>query len=171
MIPALGSGRYAPGPNIVWPSWLNGSDPNYTINACWRQPGLPATVSTIAAILTTRKNAPLQALLEAIQAADTLRLAERFTDEVAGLVRQVLRDSRLVSVDVCLADYDGPAQLSEAPKESGDLIAAFSSFLTRNSAAARQANPGKTVRLNLKAGGGIKGQRCDGTGTRPGFVK
>src|SRR5215831_8752714 len=45
MIPALGSGRYAPGPNIVWPSWLNGSDPNYTINACWRQPGLPATVS------------------------------------------------------------------------------------------------------------------------------
>src|SRR5215831_13947694 len=47
MIPALGSGRYAPGPNIVWPSWLNGSDPNYAINACWRQPGLPATVSEI----------------------------------------------------------------------------------------------------------------------------
>src|SRR5207249_3447623 len=66
---------------------------------------------TIAAILTTRKNAPLQALLEAIQAADTLRLAEHFTDEVAELVRQVLRDARLVTVDVRLAEYDGPAQL------------------------------------------------------------
>ena len=107
---------------------------------------------TIAAILKTRDSTPLQALLEAIQAADTLRLAEHFTDEVAELVRQVLRDARLVTVDVRLADYDGPAQLGDDPKEIDDVIAAFRSFLTRNIAAARQANPGKTVRLNLKAG-------------------
>src|SRR5215470_15984814 len=45
MIPALGSGRYSPGPNIVWPSWLNGSDPHCTINVFWGQPGALATVS------------------------------------------------------------------------------------------------------------------------------
>src|SRR6266566_9442558 len=45
VIPALGSGRYAPGPNIVLPSWLKGSDPNFTINGFWGQPGALATVS------------------------------------------------------------------------------------------------------------------------------
>jgi hypothetical protein len=53
---------------------------------------------------------------------------------------------------VRLADYDGPAQLGDDPQEIDDVVATFRSFLTRNSAAARQANPGKTVRLNLKAG-------------------
>src|SRR4029077_4069152 len=45
VIPALGSGRYTPGPNIVLPSWLKGSDPNFTINGFWGQPGALATVS------------------------------------------------------------------------------------------------------------------------------
>src|SRR6266702_3556385 len=47
VIPALGSGRYSPGPNIVLPSWLKGSDPNFTINVFWGQPGALATVSEI----------------------------------------------------------------------------------------------------------------------------
>src|SRR6266702_1370415 len=50
VIPSLGSGRYAPGPNIGLPSWLKGSDPNYTINVCWGQPGVLATVSNGTAI-------------------------------------------------------------------------------------------------------------------------
>src|SRR5467141_3276383 len=45
VIPSLGSGRYAPGPNIVSPSWLEGEDPNYTINTGWEQPGILAIVS------------------------------------------------------------------------------------------------------------------------------
>src|SRR5215475_4429133 len=45
VIPALGSGRYSPGPNIVLSSWLKGSDPNCTINVFWGQPGALATVS------------------------------------------------------------------------------------------------------------------------------
>src|SRR5215831_1775140 len=45
VIPALGSGRYSPGPNIVLPSWRKGSDPNCTINVFWGQPGALATVS------------------------------------------------------------------------------------------------------------------------------
>src|SRR6266571_1515230 len=45
VIPALGSGRYSPGPNIVLPSWLKGSDPHCTINVFWGQPGALATVS------------------------------------------------------------------------------------------------------------------------------
>src|SRR5919204_882905 len=45
VIPALGSGRYSPGPNIVLPSWLKGSDPNFTITVFWGQPGTLATVS------------------------------------------------------------------------------------------------------------------------------
>src|SRR5262249_23351680 len=45
VIPALGSGRYSPGPNIVLPSWLKGSDPNCTITVFWGQPGALATVS------------------------------------------------------------------------------------------------------------------------------
>src|SRR5262245_47934807 len=45
VIPALGSGRYSPGPNIVLPSWLQGSDPHCTLNVCWGQPGALATVS------------------------------------------------------------------------------------------------------------------------------
>ncbi len=47
VIPALGSGRYSPGPNIVLPSWLKGSDPHFTINVFWGQPGALATVSLI----------------------------------------------------------------------------------------------------------------------------
>src|SRR5262245_3982457 len=45
VIPARGSGRYSPGPNIVLPSWLQGSDPHCTLNVCWGQPGALATVS------------------------------------------------------------------------------------------------------------------------------
>src|SRR5215510_10540127 len=45
VIPALGSGRYSPGPNIVLPSWLQGSDPHCTLNVFWGQPGALATVS------------------------------------------------------------------------------------------------------------------------------
>ena len=45
VIPALGSGRYAPGPNIGLPSWLKGEDPHSTINVCWGQPGVLAIVS------------------------------------------------------------------------------------------------------------------------------
>src|SRR6266481_5548956 len=48
VIPSLGSGRYAPGPNIVSPSWLEGEDPNYTINTGWEQPGILAIVSGIS---------------------------------------------------------------------------------------------------------------------------
>src|SRR5262249_36019380 len=45
VIPALGSGRYSPGPNIGLPSWRKGLDPNFTINVFWGQPGTLATVS------------------------------------------------------------------------------------------------------------------------------
>src|SRR4030095_15565126 len=45
VIPALGSGRYSPGPNIVLPSWRKGSDPHCTLNVFWGQPGALATVS------------------------------------------------------------------------------------------------------------------------------
>src|SRR5215831_9436382 len=45
VIPALGSGRYSPGPNIVLPSWLQGSAPHFTLNVFWGQPGALATVS------------------------------------------------------------------------------------------------------------------------------
>src|SRR5882672_7852922 len=38
-------GRYSPGPNIGLPSWLKGSDPNFTITVFWGQPGARATVS------------------------------------------------------------------------------------------------------------------------------
>jgi hypothetical protein len=105
----------------------------------------------ITAILTERGDTPLHALLEAIQAADVTKLAEHFTTDVADLVRQILRDARLVTVDVRLADYDGPAQLGDDPKELEDVMIAFRSFLTRRLNEARQANPGKTVRLNLKS--------------------
>src|SRR5215468_7163130 len=43
--PGAGSGRYSPGPNIVLPSWLQGSDPHCTLNVFWGQPGALATVS------------------------------------------------------------------------------------------------------------------------------
>src|ERR671923_1143078 len=45
VIPALGSGRYSPGPKIVLPSWHKGSDPHCTLNVFWGQPGALATVS------------------------------------------------------------------------------------------------------------------------------
>src|SRR5262249_16184529 len=46
--PGAGSGRYSPGPNIVLPSWLKGSDPNCTINVFGGQPGALATVSILS---------------------------------------------------------------------------------------------------------------------------
>ena len=107
---------------------------------------------TIAAIMRTHRDSPLKALLEAIQAADTLKLAEHFTPEVADLVRQMLQQARLVTVDVRLAEYDGPAQLGDDPKELEEVVGAFRTFLARRLEEARQANPGKTVRLNLKSG-------------------
>src|SRR6516164_10790101 len=48
VIPALGSGRYSPGPHIVLPSWRKGSALNFTTNVVWGQPGALATVSTYA---------------------------------------------------------------------------------------------------------------------------
>src|SRR5215475_2144517 len=45
VIPALGSGRYSPGPNIVLPSWFQGADPHFTLNVFWGQPGALAPVS------------------------------------------------------------------------------------------------------------------------------
>jgi hypothetical protein len=48
MMPSLGSGRYAPGPNMVWPSWFKDEDPNDTINIGSGQPGILAIVSVIA---------------------------------------------------------------------------------------------------------------------------
>jgi hypothetical protein len=107
---------------------------------------------TIAAILRTHGDSPIEALLNAIQAADALKLAERFTPEVADLVRQMLQQARLVTVDVRLAQYDGPTQLGDAPKELEDVVGAFRTFLTRRLEESRQANSGKTVRLNLKSG-------------------
>src|ERR671925_522264 len=47
VIPALGSGRYSPGPHIGLPSWRKGSDPHFTLNVFWGQPGALATVSDI----------------------------------------------------------------------------------------------------------------------------
>src|SRR5499433_96992 len=47
VIPALGSGRYSPGPHIVLPSWRKGSALNFTTNVVWGQPGALATVSKI----------------------------------------------------------------------------------------------------------------------------
>ena len=106
---------------------------------------------TIAAILKTRSDTPLQALLAAIQAADTLKLAEHFTPEVAEMVRQLLHEARLVTVDVRFADYDGPGQFGgDDSKELDDIVTAFRSFLMKKLDAARKANPRKTVRLNLK---------------------
>jgi hypothetical protein len=70
---------------------------------------------TIAAIMKTHIDSPVKAILEAIQAADTLKLAEHFTPEVADLVRQMLQQARLVTVDVRLSEYDGPAQLGDDP--------------------------------------------------------
>src|SRR5881409_210228 len=52
VIPSLGSGRYAPGPNIGLPSSLKCEAPKYTINACWGQPGSLATVSFRSYILS-----------------------------------------------------------------------------------------------------------------------
>src|SRR5262245_58406541 len=51
VIPARGSGRYSPGPNIVLPSWLQGSDPHCTLNVCWGQPGALATVSIFVPVM------------------------------------------------------------------------------------------------------------------------
>src|SRR5262249_44572570 len=103
----------------------------------------------LAAILKKQGDTPMQALLAAIQAADTLKLAEHFTPEVAELVRRLLREARLVTVDVRFADYDGPGQFGgDDSKELDDVVAAFRSFLMKRLDTARKANPGKTVRLN-----------------------
>src|SRR5439155_18141205 len=51
VIPSLGSGRYAPGPNIGLPSSLKCEAPKYTINAGWGQPGSLATVSIKTAFI------------------------------------------------------------------------------------------------------------------------
>jgi hypothetical protein len=37
VIPALGSGRYSPGPHIGLPSWFKGSDPNFTIKRLFKK--------------------------------------------------------------------------------------------------------------------------------------
>src|SRR6266446_4450594 len=61
VIPALGSGRYSPGPNIVLSSWLKGSDPNFTITVFWGQPGARATVSKNTPIFVLISNPPYNA--------------------------------------------------------------------------------------------------------------
>jgi hypothetical protein len=107
---------------------------------------------TIAAILRAHRDSPLKALLEAIQAADALKLAEQFTPEVAELVRQMLQQARLVTVDLRPAEYDGPAQLGDDPKELEDVVGAFRTFLARRLEEAKRINPEKTMQFDLKYG-------------------
>src|SRR5215468_9292844 len=59
VIPALGSGRYSPGPNIVLPSWFKDSDPNCTLNVCGGQPGALATVSLVSRFCIALGERPL----------------------------------------------------------------------------------------------------------------
>ena len=70
---------------------------------------------TISAILRTHGGLSLKAPLEAIQAADAMKLAAHFTPEVAELVRQMLQQARLVAVDIRLSECNGPAQLGDDP--------------------------------------------------------
>src|ERR1700746_2027007 len=76
VIPVLGSGRYSPGPNIVLPSWLKGSDPHFTINGCWGQPGALATVSKFTGVEEGLTGAPARATVKghAFVRGDTPRL-------------------------------------------------------------------------------------------------
>jgi hypothetical protein len=71
---------------------------------------------------------------------------------VAELVRRLLQEARLVTVDIRFTDYDGPAQFGDDAKELEELVAAFRVFLRKEIEAARKVHPGKTVRLNLKVG-------------------
>ncbi|MBI4639241.1 MAG: hypothetical protein HY731_01010 [Candidatus Tectomicrobia bacterium] len=107
---------------------------------------------TIRAILEGRSDTSVKTLLEAIRAADAIRLAGHFTVEMVDLVRQILKEARLVTVNVRLSDYDEPAQFGDDLKEMEDVVGAFRGFLDRKLDEAKKANPGKIVRLNLKSG-------------------
>src|SRR5215510_594328 len=72
VIPALGSGRYAPGPNIGLPSWLQGADPHCTLNVFWGQPGALATVSSGVSFSHLSKHRLINALAAEINETDIL---------------------------------------------------------------------------------------------------
>src|SRR5215813_11956182 len=68
VIPTLGSGRYSPGPNIVLPSWLKGSDPHFTITVFGGQPGALATVSPYRVFQLLETDAQVDGLFRCVRA-------------------------------------------------------------------------------------------------------
>lgn len=103
----------------------------------------------IQALLQASADEEIARLLVAINTSDFAQTARLFTRAIAAQVKELLRQAKMVVVEVTLADY-GPLQIGDAPQELAEAVQKFEQFLRWRIADAQRANPDKIVRLNLK---------------------
>ena len=100
-------------------------------------------------LLSASAEGDVQDLVAAVDEGDPARAATVFTTHVADKVKALLRNARMVVVDVPLADY-GPVQVGDSGDDLAQAVQRFERFLKQRLDAAWNLHPGKIVRLNLK---------------------
>jgi hypothetical protein len=102
----------------------------------------------ICNVLEKSDDKDIRRLVDAVTAGDAERVAVLFTRSVAAKVKDLLRQARMVVVEVSLSDY-GPVQIGD-PSEVDEAVKKFETFLRSRLSNAKKNNTGKIVRLNLK---------------------
>ena len=103
----------------------------------------------ILEVLSASDAPEIKELVEAISAGELNQIARLFTSDVAGKVKALLHEARMVVVEVSLSDF-GPIHIGDGSDDLGKIAQGFEQFLRNRLEKARKSNPGKIVQLNLK---------------------
>ncbi len=100
-------------------------------------------------VLAVADDAEINRLVAAVRNSDAEQVASLFTKSVAAKVKELLRQAKMVVIEILLSDY-GPMQIGESGDDLAGAVKKFEEFLKIRISEAKKNNPGKIVRLNLK---------------------
>jgi hypothetical protein len=100
-------------------------------------------------VLTAAGDAEINQLAAAARNGEHEQVARLFTKSVAAKVKELLRQAKMVVVEISLSDC-GPVQIGDSADDLAGAVSHFEKFLKGRISEARKNNPGKIVRLNLK---------------------
>ncbi|MCI0525400.1 MAG: hypothetical protein L0Y75_09080, partial [Acidobacteria bacterium] len=105
--------------------------------------------AAIRDVLAAADDAEINHLVAAVRNAEAEHVARLFTKSIAAKVKELLRQAKMVVIEISLSDY-GPMQIGESNDDLAGAVKKFEEFLKLRISEARKNNPGKIVRLNLK---------------------
>lgn len=100
-------------------------------------------------VLAAADDVEINQLISAVRNGEAEQVARFFTKSVAAKVKELLRQAKMVVVEVSLSSY-GPVQIGESADDLAGAVSQFEKFLKGRISEARKNNPDKIVRLNLK---------------------